>query len=579
MNLISLLQEKQLIDKEIAIRIENEVRSSGKNPEEIILDGRFVAEDILFQAKSELLKIPLKKIEVEEVPLRVLQLIPEDSVRYYRMAPIAQENKVLEVGMVYPDDPKAQEALKFLARQGNFKYETSLISQSTFDGLLKQYRNLKGEVKKALADLEEEIEAKSGKEALEDESAKKHLTEEAPITKMVAVIVRNAVEGAASDIHIEPLRDKIRVRFRSMGELHSSLFLPIEVHQAIIARIKILSNMKIDEMRIPQDGRFSTTIEGRNVDFRVSTFPTPLGEKVAIRVLDPDMGMKSFNDLGLEGDNLKKIKEASKKPFGLILVTGPTGSGKSTTLYSILQFINKETINIVSLEDPVEYFIPGVNQSQIRPEIGYDFAQGLRQILRQDPDVIMVGEVRDTDTAQLVIHSALTGHIVLSTLHTNTAVGVVPRLLDMGVDKFLLPATLNVAVAQRLVRHLCDQCREKVKPEKAIRELIKKELEELPEKDRKRMLARVGANGENIAIFHPKGCKKCGVTGFVGRIGIFEVLAISDRIAELLLQTSSEIEVEKIAKAEGMRSMRQDGMIKVLDGVTTMEEIIRVTTQ
>ena len=579
MDLISLLQKKNIIDEKVASRLKETVPSSGKKLEEVLLSEKLVEESLLFRTKSEALKIPLRSVDVDEVPLKVLELILEDSARYYTMMPISQKDKNVEIGMVYPEDVKAQEALKFLARQQNFSYRVSLITLTTFEDLMKQYRNLRGEVKKALEELEEEIAEKTGAESLKKAGIGERVVEEAPVTKMVAVILRNAVEGEASDIHIEPLGDKIRVRFRSLGELHSSLFLPLKVHQAIIARIKILSTMKIDEMRVPQDGRFSTVVNGRHIDFRVSTFPTPLGEKVAIRVLDPETGLKSFEALGLEKENLKIIKSAAKRPFGLILVTGPTGSGKSTTLYAILQFINREGINIVSLEDPVEYFIEGINQSQIRPEIGYDFASGLRQILRQDPDVIMVGEIRDKETAKLVIHAALTGHIVLSTLHTNSAVGVLPRLSDMGVDRYLIPATLNVAMAQRLIRQLCGVCREKVKAEKSIRDMILKELSDFPPARKKHLQARFGENGKEIYIYRPKGCKKCGNTGYIGRIGIFEVFAMSDTLAEIILKENSEVKFAEQVKAEGMATMRQDGILKALDGVTTIEEIIRATTE
>ena len=572
MNIIDLLQEKDILDSKTASHLKDEVNSSKKKPEKVILEQKAVDEELLFRVKSEAAQIPLKRVDAKEIVLKVLELIPEDSARYYAMIPISYKNEKLEVGMVYPEDEKAQEALKFLARQGNFSYNISLVTLTTFESLIKQYHNLKGEMQKALEELEKEVGEVPGEGVGEKYGLEGRVVEDAPITKMVAVILRNAVEGEASDIHIEPLEDRIRVRFRSLGELHASLYLPLTVHAPIIARIKILSQMKIDEMRVPQDGRFSTTINGKHIDFRVSTFPTPLGEKVAIRILDPEMGLKSFEDLGLDGVNLKKVKEAAKRPFGLIIVSGPTGSGKSTTLYAILQHINSESINIVTIEDPVEYFIPGVNHSQVRPEIGYDFASGLRQILRQDPDVIMVGEIRDSETAQLAIHAALTGHIVLSTLHTNNAIGVIARLRDMKVEKYLLPSTLSVAIAQRLVRHLCEFCREKIQAPEEIDALIIKELENIPERERKKYMR------PHFTIYKSKGCKKCGNTGYSGRIGLFEVFSITDKISNLILKEEiSEIAIEQEARAQGMTTMRQDGILKVLEGITTIEEVIRVT--
>src|SRR3989338_6978029 len=483
------------------------------------------------------------------------------------------------MGMVYPEDPQAQEALKFLARQGNFSPRISLILLSTFESVLRAYRSLKTGGTQALQELEEEIKRGWEQNALSGLAELQRLVEEAPITKMVAVILRNAVEGKASDIHIEPTKDSLRVRFRLLGELYSSLVLPKRTHQAIISRVKILANLKIDETRVPQDGRFSASIDEKTIDFRVSTFPTALGEKVAIRVLDPEAGLKSFEELGLEGTSLSWVKEAIQRAYGLILVTGPTGSGKTTTLYAILRQLNKEGVNIVSLEDPVEYLIEGMNQSQIRPEIGYDFPQGLRQILRQDPDVIMVGEGRDTQTSSLVIHSALTGHIVLYTLHTNNVIGVIPRLLDMGVDRYLISPSLSLAVSQRLVRRLCDQCKGKQEPAKEIADLISKELDKAPLHMQKRAAIVLGVGVKAMFVFAPKGCKACGGSGFSGRIGIFEVLKMTQELQEIILKDPSESNIAKEAKRQGMATMRQDGVLKVLDGVTTIEEVLRETEE
>ena len=340
-----------------------------------------------------------------------------------------------------------------------------------------------------------------------------------------------------------------------------------------------MANLKIDEARVPQDGRFSASIDEKIIDFRVSTFPTALGEKVAIRVLDPAAGLRSFEELGLEGTNLSWVKEAIQRAYGLILVTGPTGSGKTTTLYAILRQLNKEGVNIVSLEDPVEYLIESINQSQVRPEIGYDFPQGLRQILRQDPDVIMVGEVRDKETASLVIHSSLTGHIVLSTLHTNNVIGVIPRLLDMGVDRYLISPSLSLAVSQRLVRRLCDQCKGKQEPAKEIADLISKELDKAPLHMQKRAAIVLGVGVKAMFVFAPKGCKACGGSGFSGRIGIFEVLKMTQELQEIILKDPSESNIAKEAKRQGMATMRQDGVLKVLDGVTTIEEVLRETEE
>ncbi len=574
MSLLKKLIEKGMLDKEKSDSLEAAIKNSNKKEEEVILESGLIPETALFSVKSESLKIPLREVTIEKVPLQTLESIPEETAKYYQMIPIQKTEKDLEVGMVYPEDLKAQEALKFLARQGNFNYRIFLITANTFKELLKQYKNLKREVGIALEELETELKEEKGKKKTLTSLELERMTEEAPITKIVAVILRHAVEGNASDIHIEPTKDKLRIRFRLLGILYSSIFLPLTIHPAVIARIKILSNLKIDETRIPQDGRFSTKVNSRSIDFRVSTFPTTLGEKAAIRVLDPETGLKSFEELGLESRNLKVVQEGISKPYGLILATGPTGCGKTTTLYAILQLLNKEGVNIVTLEDPVEYFIEGVNQSQVKPEIGYSFASGLRQILRQDPDIIMVGEIRDKETASLVIHAALTGHIVLSTLHTSNALGVIPRLVDMGIEPYLIPSTIQLAIAQRLVRRLCDDCKEKVKPNPKIRDIILKEIEGLP------LTIKNSLKKEKLLnIFKSKGCPKCNSAGFTGRIGVFEILSMTPSLANAVLKEPSEFIIKKEAEEQGMVTMKQDGILKVLQGITTIEEVLRVAEE
>ena len=569
--LIQQLLKKGLIDKEQANSLEFEVKESRKKEEELLVEKQVVAEDFLFSLRSENLKIPLKKIESEEVPLEALELIPEETVRYYRMIPLSKKGKLLEIGMIYPEDSKAQEALKFLAHQGKFNYRVFLITPTNFNELLKQYRTLKGEVGRALEELKVELREEKVPKTVEEFE---RLAEEAPITKIVTVILKHAVDGEASDVHIEASRDKTRVRFRLLGNLHSSIFLPSRVHPAIIARVKILSNLKIDETRVPQDGRFSTKIDDRDIDFRVSTFPTAMGEKVAIRILDPTIGLKKFEDLGLEKRNFEVVKKAAQRPYGLILATGPTGCGKTTTLYALLQLLNKEKVNIITLEDPVEYLIEGINQSQIKPEINYDFARGLRHVLRQDPDIIMVGEIRDEETAFLVSHAALTGHIVLSTLHTNDALGGIPRLIDLGIKPYLVPPALSCIIGQRLVRKLCQSCKKEVKPKKEINDLILKEIESLPPKTRKAVKIK-----KPLTVFEPSGCKKCNKEGFSGRIAVFEVVEMTDQLAEIILREPTVENFQQEANRQGMITMFQDGILKTLKGITTIEEVLRVAEE
>ncbi len=456
-NFTDILVQKKFISAEEMRKIRAETAGDPRVLEEALMAHGIGDGDIL-AAKGEALGVPVKRIkEVGRIPFDILKSIPEESARHYQIVPLSLKDKLLEVGMINPDDNEAKEALRFISSRLGLTTKIYLINLADFDAVLKEYKGLGGEAVKVLGELESVL--KEQKVDMPEEFFKgvggEKLIEEAPVTKMVAVILRHAVESKASDIHIEPEREKLRVRFRLDGVLYTTLLLPLGVHEAMVSRIKILTNMLLDEKRKPQDGRFSARIGGREIDFRVSTFPISFGEKVVLRILDPEKGIKDLEKLGLFGYNLETIKEALKAPYGIILLTGPTGSGKTTTLYAMLNLLDREKNNVVSLEDPVEYFMEGVNQSQVKPEIGYDFANGLRSILRQDPDIILVGEIRDTDTAKLAIQAALTGHLVLSTLHTNNAIGVVPRLIDMGVDSYLIPPTLKLAVAQRLVPTLC----------------------------------------------------------------------------------------------------------------------------
>lgn len=568
--LIEELVKKGILLKEKANELGKELKLSGKKEEELILEKKILPEEQLFKIKSEKLQIPLIKVDTEKIPAGALEIIPEETANFYKMAILGKREGIFEVGMVWPEDFDAQEALRFLSLQKKFDFKVVLISLSDFEKISKLYSAKKEEITRALEELEEELKIKVPEKTTAAEI--KRITEEAPISKAVASILKYAMEGGASDIHIEPFEEKLRVRYRVLGKLYSSIFLPIKVHPAIVSRIKILSNLRIDEMRMPQDGRFSIDFADRKIDLRVSTFPTTAGEKVAIRILDPKIGLKKFDDLGLIGRNYEIVKRAIQKPFGMILVTGPTGCGKSTTLYAILQLLNQEEVNIVTLEDPIEYFIPGINQSQVRPEINYTFATGLRQILRQDPDIIMVGEIRDSETATLAVHAALTGHLVLSTLHTNNALGVIPRLIDLGIQPFLIPPSLSVAIAQRLVRVLCPKCKRAIEPSKEIKELILKEIEEIPENYKKDLNI-----SSDFKIFRSEGCKECDGKGFVGRIGVFEVIEMTETLSEVILKESSETKIFNAIKKQGMITMRQDGILKVLKGITTIEEIIKET--
>jgi len=572
--MVTLIQElvkRGKLDKKKAVALEYEIKNSGRKEEEVILEQNIVSEKDLFSLKSEILKMPLKEPILEDLSVDILKLIPEDSARFYKIVPLSKKEKYLEIGAVYPEDLKVQQALKFLTRRQKISCKVFLITPTSLREVFKKYRTLRREVRIALEELETELETEEKTSVAPSSDELSRLVEEAPISKVVAVFLRHAVEGGASDIHVEPGRENLRVRFRLDGVLHSSIFLPLRVHLAVLARIKILSRLKIDETRIPQDGRFSAKIGEGLIDFRVSTFPTNFGEKACIRVLNPEAGVKTFKEIGLQDYTSEVIREAISKPFGMILATGPTGCGKSTTLYSILRILNQEGVNITTLEDPIEYYLEGINQSQIRPDIGYSFASGLRSILRQDPDIIMVGEIRDAETASLATHAALTGHIVLSTLHTNNALGVIPRLTDLEIESYLIPPSLSLALAQRLVRRLCPHCKRKIKAKEKIEKLILGEIEKLPNEAKKKINVK-----SPIYIYEPVGCKKCRDKGYIGRIAVVEVLKMTDELADMALKKVGEGEIAKEAHRQGMITIRQDGILKVLEGLTSIEEIVRV---
>jgi type IV pilus assembly protein PilB len=527
-----------------------------------LIESGAITDQELAQFKSELYRIPrVDLLQIEPDP-KAMQEISEDVAGFYRVVPFAVGDGVLKVGLVDPEDINALEALKFIAADKGLKLEKYVITYQDFTTTLKKFKSLTGEVGKALESIAQEAAGEVGQG--EPELKLEEITAESPVTKVVSTMLIHAVDSRASDIHIEPFDDHTRVRFRVDGDLQSVLNLPKNLHQAVVTRIKILSNLKIDETRVPQDGRFSI-YQGKNkIDFRVSTFPTKAGEKVVMRILDPLSSRIDLESLGVVGRSATLLDEATAKPFGIILITGPTGSGKSTTIAAILKKINTEDINIVTLEDPIEYFIDGVNQSQTHEEIGYTFANGLRSILRQDPDVIMVGEIRDRETAGLAVQAALTGHIVLSTLHTNDALGVIPRLVDMGVEKYLIPPVLNLAVAQRLLRRLCPTCKLKATTNEAEAKIINDALDR---------------HEESYTVYKPNlenPCKECGGKAFKGRIAIFEMLKMTDELEKIILGSLSESALREESQRQGMITMFQDGVLKVLDGIVSLEELLDV---
>jgi len=573
-NILVALVQRGYLAQSILDRLRKEAELSGKTVESLIYDRGVVDDKIIAQTKAELTGIPLKVFKKDEqIPLEVLQLINEEMSRTYEMIALSIEGNFLTVGMVHPENARAIEALKFLAKEKRWDLGVYVVSFSDFGLQSRGYTNFNKEIEEAVGMMHAaKKEGVSGQNVIRLEE-KKLGAEEAPVIKVVARILSEAVTQGASDIHIEPQRNALRIRFRLDGDLHTILELPSELQNAVISRVKILSDLKIDETRVPQDGRFRTLVERKEIDFRVATFPTVVGEKIALRVLDPSVGLKRVDTIGFTGRNLKLVQEALNEPYGMILITGPTGSGKSTTLYGLMKILAKDEANVVTLEDPVEYYLPGLNQSQVKPEIGYTFASGLRQILRQDPDVIMVGEIRDGETAELAVHAALTGHIVLSTLHTNNAAGVIPRLIDMKIEPFLLPSSLNLMVAQRLVAQLCENCKKKEPMDQKLVKMVDDEIKKISEEERKNIIFK-----EPYEMYAPVGCEKCNNKGFKGRVPIFEVLKMTRELTDVIQTSITDTAILKEAVRQGMTTLRQDGIIKALQGTLYLPDVIKETT-
>lgn len=570
MNLLALLAEKRVITDALRSEIEERASGSGLSYEKALIDAGVDPEQIR-NAIGEYFDLPTRTVsEHEKISADVLKHLSEESARHYGIIPLALEDGVLIVGITDPENLSYRDVLNFVTTKDQLPYKLVVILEQDFENAFQSYANLSGEVDEALGVLESEINKEE--EELKKQAPKEkkpteveHIKEDAPITKIVATILRYAVDGGASDIHVEPRDKKTTVRFRVDGLLVRSLELPSKVHQAVVARIKILASLRLDEKRKPQDGRFTASIDNRPIDFRVSTLPTNYGEKVVMRILDTEVGVKTLEDTGVSEHNIALIRRAIKQPYGIILISGPTGSGKSTTLYAMLTEVDRVGKNVVSLEDPIEYDIEGVSQSQVRPEIGYTFANGLRTALRQDPDVIMVGEIRDAETAQLAIQAALTGHLVLSTIHTNNAAGVIPRLIDMGVDPYLIAPTLELALAQRLVRRICPDSGKEVPVDGSIKVMIDEEFADLPEK-----YHAIIPKSKNVLYAEPT--PECS-SGTKGRVAVMEAIPVDDEIERLILQGANEEDIYKVARKNGFISMKEDAIIKALEHTIPFEEI------
>ena len=548
-----------------AKQAELEILKSDLEPEDFILKKKLATNEQVLTAKAKALGFEYVSLTNVAVSPQAITLIPEGIAKQYVVFPIEYDHKnnVLKVVM---EDPLNLDIISFLEKKTNKKIVPYMSSKDEIiEAIRIQYQqSISPTVTTALEEYSDQQKEEQGA------ISKSQIIKEPPIARLVNTILEYAVKGRASDIHIEPQEFKTRVRYRIDGILYEKLSLPRSLHESFVSRIKILSQMRIDERRLPQDGRFTFKIGDQEVDLRVSSLPTVHGEKIVMRLLKKTGGIPSLPDLGLTGTGLQNLEAAITKPYGIILITGPTGSGKTTTLYSILSRLNKPGVNILTLEDPVEYEIPGINQVQINVQAGLTFANGLRSFLRQDPNIILVGEIRDQETTNLAIQAALTGHLVFSTLHTNDAATAIPRLIDLGAEPFLVASVLAATVGQRIMRKICPSCKVSYQPSKEIEDSVRKTLGPL--------LPSKLAN-QPLTFYKGKGCDECGQSGYFGRVGIFEVILANQQMSQLILKSATAEEIAKEAKKFGTINMIEDGYLKVLAGVTTVEEVLRVAQE
>ncbi|MBU0624836.1 Flp pilus assembly complex ATPase component TadA [Patescibacteria group bacterium] len=568
-----LLETGKLDETQYSFLVEEQKRTS-KSFEELLLERKLVDEDFLTKVKGTILGVPYVDLMGKEIKIEVLNLLPREVAETNQAIAFDRTGDDVSIGMVNPRDMRAAQAIDFLSRTRKFKPHYYVISSSSYVSALKKYKELGKEVAQALEVAKEKYEVPAEETEQKMDGRLEDVIKGAPVSRIVSVIIRHAVEAGASDIHVEPYGDESRVRYRVDGVLRTSLSLPKYILPSIVSRIKVLANLKLDETRIPQDGRIRDTVGDKIIDFRVSTLPLTGNEKVVMRILDTTKGVPKLHQLGFRPRYVRLIEEQLRQPHGMFLITGPTGAGKSTTLFTILDMRNEEGVNICTLEDPVEYQIRGVNQSQIRPEVGFTFATGLRALLRQDPNVIMVGEIRDSETAELAIHAALTGHLIFSTLHTNNALGVIPRLVDMQMEPFLLSATMNIAVAQRLCRKICERCKAATEIPPEVEQQVRSEIQAIPDE----YFEEVGLFKEApLTLYKGRGCLRCQDTGYAGRVAVAEILVFDDQLRYLVTKGFPVEAVRKVLQEKHMIDIRQDAILKALEGLTTIEEVMRVT--
>ncbi|MBU1164068.1 Flp pilus assembly complex ATPase component TadA [Patescibacteria group bacterium] len=568
-----LVEEGVLSEKELELNLK-EAEKEGVSLEEYLEAKKLVSQHDIYNAAAKHYKVAF--IELKNLTIRkdILLLIPEPIAQTHKIIAFEKNNNKLKIAAL---DPQDLEIFEFLRKKTGLEVEIHLTTPQNLNDVLKQYhKGLKAEFEK--------ITEKKATETTDEKTGDKlkELAEDLPVIRIVDTLLEYAIIENASDIHIEPLEKEVNVRYRIDGILRNVMTLPKSVHAGVIARIKILSHLKLDEHRLPQDGRFKVVNPEYKVAFRVSIMPTFDGEKAVLRLLNENSQKLTLEQLGFQNKPLEIIQRNIKKPHGMILVTGPTGSGKTTTLYTILNILNRTEVNICTIEDPIEYRMQHINQSQVSPKIGFNFATGLRSFLRQDPDIIMVGEIRDTETAEIAVHAAMTGHLVLSTLHTNDAVTTLPRLSDMNIPSFLVASTTNIIIAQRLVRKICQECVESYNLDKnAIKELEKQvDLEKIFKKlENEKEILPGRQKIDSLLFYRGKGCSRCNKTGYKGRIGIYEVLEINEEISTLIQKNAKTDKLLEAVEKQGMITILEDGFIKAKNGITTLEEILRVTKE
>ena len=564
-----ITEQSDIMPPEEFEKFSKEAEKYGKTLENYLIEKKITTSTSLYENAANYFKVPFINLKDQVIRKDVLFNIPEPIATTHQIIAFSADDKEIKIATL---DPENIEIFEFIRKKTNLKPVIYLTTPEGLNETIKQYhKSLKAEFK----DLADE-NINSG-----DENLKK-LAENLPIVRIVDTLLEYAIFEGASDIHIEPEEKYIIARYRVDGILRTVMTLPKNVQPGIIARIKILANLKVDEHRLPQDGRFKISSKEYNVSFRVSIIPTFDGEKIVMRLLSEKAQVLTLEQLGLQPSALESVKRNISKPHGMILVTGPTGSGKTTTLYTVLNILNTPEVNIMTIEDPIEYRMPRVNQSQVNPKIGYTFAAGLRAFLRQDPNIIMVGEIRDQETAEIAIHAAMTGHLVLSTLHTNDAVTTLPRLSDMGIPAFLVSSTTNIIIAQRLVRKICPNCIQSYKLDKPIVDELKQQLDLeniMKTLEEKKIIVNAKQGIESLLFYRGKGCKQCSNSGYKGRLGIYEVLEITDEMSELILRKATPSELKKQAEKQKMLTIVEDGFIKAKNGITTIEEIMRVTKE